>query len=208
MKSSIIFACIFLLTYAGFSQSFEGQITYAVTYKTKQASTTDEQWGEMLGTQHNYFLKGGNYYALSNGTVFNWQRYISETNKYYYKLGVSSKVFRINGSINETPGIIVSHKPNAAEVMGHKCDELVFKTSKGSHTYYYSADFPVDPKLFTNHRYGDWAAYLEKSRALPLKEIVENNEFTMEIVATEIQQKPLDSETFKLPADIEIQESP
>ena len=208
MKKNIFFLFTILLSLNIYAQNFEGKVIYQVKYKTKQATTSNEDWGKMLGTSHEYFIKGADYYAKMAGTLFEWQRYLSGTNKYYFKLGNSNKAYWSDAQINKTPGVFIAHNKGVTKVLGHTCDELIYKTKTGTHTYYFSVDYPIDSKLFINHKYGDWYEYLSRSNALPLKEIVESDEFSMEMVAMEVTHSKPEPAMFELPQGLLIEKSP
>lgn len=208
MKNTLIFFFAILLSLNINAQSFEGKVTYQVNFKTKEATTSNEDWGKMLGTSHEYYVKGADYYANMGGTLFEWQRYVSVTNKYYFKLGNSNKMYWSDAALNKTPGVFIAHNKAVTKVLGHICDELIYKTKTGTHTYYFSVDFPIDSKLFINHKYGDWYEYLSRSNALPLKEIVDSDDFLMEMVATEIIPSKLESSIFQLPEGLLVEKSP
>ena len=78
----------------------------------------------------------------------------------------------------------------------------------GVQKYYYNANLSVDPKLFVNHKYGNWYDYLSNSNALPLKSVIETPQFTMESVATEVNPMKLDLHTFEIPQDINTDKNP
>lgn len=57
------------------AQSFEGKITYRNIYKSKVAQVSDEQFGQMLGTEQAYFISGANYKSVLNGNMVKEQLY-------------------------------------------------------------------------------------------------------------------------------------
>ena len=52
-----------------FGQNFEGKIIYSNAYKSKNPQMTDQQWTSMMGSTHEYLIKGGNYKSIANGTL-------------------------------------------------------------------------------------------------------------------------------------------
>ena len=74
----------------------------------------------------------------------------------------------------------------------------------GVQKYYFNSKIAVDPKLFENHKYGNWYDYLSKSNSLPLKLVVNNNQFTLESIAVEVKEMKLDKTIFELPANAKI----
>ena len=94
------------------------------------------------------------------------------------------------------------------EILGYKCDEVVLFCKSGAQRYYFNSKLSVDPKLFINHKFGNWYQYLLLSKALPLKTVIETAQFTMTSVATEVKVEKLDGKQFQLPAGIQTQKSP
>ena len=54
MKQKIIIVIFFLSSLISFSQSFEGEIIYSNTYKSKNTQFTDERWNLLLGNTQSY----------------------------------------------------------------------------------------------------------------------------------------------------------
>ncbi len=66
----------------------------------------------------------------------------------------------------------------------------------------------MNPKLFENFKFGNWYAYVSKAKAMPLKMIIENVQFTVESIATAIDAQKVDDQLFKLPAGATLEKSP
>jgi hypothetical protein len=49
MKQNIILLALMLFSIISFSQTFEGEIVYSNTYKSKNNQYTDERWTMLLG---------------------------------------------------------------------------------------------------------------------------------------------------------------
>jgi hypothetical protein len=120
----------------------------------------------------------------------------------------SETVFWQDAGVN--PDEVISSKlyKGAAEILGYKCDELVLTCKSGIQKYYFNTKLFVDSKLYANHKFGNWYDYLSKANALPLKIIIENPEFTLISVATEIKQSHLDEKIFELPAGVKMEKQP
>lgn len=190
-----------------FSQNFEGEITYSNSYKSNNPQLKDEQLNLMLGTIQNYLIKDGSYKSTVNGKLMQWQLYINKDNKLYNKMSNSEIVFWNDGSVQGDEIIKVEINKNVVEVLGYKCDEIVFTCKSGIQKYYYNSKIAVDAKLFINHKFGNWYDFLSKSGALPLKIIIENPQFTMTSIATEIKPLKLDAKDFMLSNDVKTEKS-
>lgn len=208
MKKIFFILTILLSSTTTFSQTFEGKIIYANSYKSKNAQITDQQWIAMLGSTQEYYIKGGDYKSVTNGTFAQWQLYINKDNKFYNKMSNSESVLWNDASIQGDEVLKVEVNKNVTEILGYKCDEVVLTCKSGVQKYYFNSKLSVDTKLFVNHKFGNWFDYLSKSYSLPLKSIIENAQFSMESTATEVKPMKLDSKTFELPAGMKTEKSP
>ena len=197
-----------LATTTSYAQTFEGKITYANRYKSKLPNVTDQQFGAMMGSTMEYSIKGGNYKSVTNGTFFQWQVYINKDNKLYNKMASSASILYNDGAVNADEVIQSEINKGVFEILGHKCDELILTCKSGVQKYYFDRKLKVDAKLFENHKFGNWSEVISKSGSIPLKIVIDNAQFTIESVATEIKSMPLDDKIFELPADMKIEKSP
>lgn len=181
------------------AQSFEGMIVYKNSMKSKIPNITDEQLSAVSGTAQHYYIKGGNYKSVTNGTYALWQLFRAKESKLYSKTAVSDTIFWTDVSVNDDSIVKVELVNNAAEIIGYKCDLLILSCKSGLQKYYFNARIAVDPKLFVNHKYGNWYEFLKLSKALPLKMVIETNQFIMESVATEVKAAKVDDKEFQIP---------
>ena len=193
---------------ATFGQSFEGEIIYKNSFKSKNPKMTDEQWAQMMGSVQEYYIKQGNYKSVTNGTMSLWQIYNNKENKIYTKMGNSETVLWNDASVNSDEILKSEIKKNAATILGYSCDELTLTCKSGIQKYYYSSKLPVDIKFFENHKYGNWYDFLKNAKSLTLKTIIETPQFTMETVASEVKPMKLDDKIFNLPAGTKTSKSP
>jgi hypothetical protein len=199
----LVFSC-FLVS----GQSFEGEIIYHNTYKSKQPAVSNDQLNGALGATENYYIKGGNYKAEVNGALMQWQLYVNSDNKLYSKLATSPIILWNDGATNDDEVLSTELHKDAVDILGYKCDELVLKCKSGIQKYYFSTKLPVDSKLFSRHQYGNWYAYLSKANAIPLKMVIENERFNMESIATELKPMTLDNIMFILPQGVQLMKNP
>ena len=200
-----LFACIIVVS---FGQAFEGEIIYKNTFKTKNPQVSDAQWTSMLGTKQEYFIKGANYKIVANGTYFQWQMYINKDNKSYSKLSNSASVFWQDAAINTDSVLKVELNKSATVILGYTCDELILTCKSGMQKYYYNSKLAVDPNLYIKHKYGNWYYYLVKSKAMPLKMVIETDQCIIESTATEVKPSVLSPTLFTLPAGVKLEKSP
>ena len=209
MKNQIL-AVSFLMLFSATSiaQNFEGKVNYQNTFKSKIPNVTDDMLTEMMGPSLEYTLKGGNYRTTSNGTYLLWQLYVQKDNKLYTKVANSNSIFWNDGAENKDEVLKAELTKNALEILGHKCDELVLTCKSGVQKYYFTSKFKLDPKLFENHKFGNFYDYVVKAKAVPLKITIDNVQFTMESVATSVDTQKIDDTLFELPEGAALEKSP
>jgi hypothetical protein len=210
-KLKVFTLLVLLCSTASYAQStgtaFEGEIVYACTYKTKNPKMKAETLAAMLGKEHNYFIKGGDYKMEINGVFAQWQIFINKDNKLYNKMASSDTVFWNDTRMHNDQLLNVKVNKNALTVLGYLCDELILTCASGVHKYYYNSKLPVDGELYANHAYGNYYNYISRANAIPLKMILEDNDFTMESTATKVTPKKLPAGFFNLPANTKTAES-
>jgi hypothetical protein len=204
---SILVSVLLFLPFAK-GQNFEGTIVYQTSYKSKLPNVTDEAFTEMMGTMMDYNQKDGNYHSKTNGSFLHWQLYLRKDNKLYTKIAASPAILWNDGAENPDSVLKSELKKDAADILGYKCDELILTCKSGVQKYYFNPKLSVDPSLYENLKFGNFSAYLAKAKALPLKMVIENAQFTMEAVATSVEEKKLDKNMFALPPDAQLQKNP
>ena len=186
---------------------FAGGI-HSNSYKSKLLNVTDQQLISMLGSSQFYYIKDGNYISTTNGNTALWQLYVNSENKIYNKFNGSDTAFWNDASINQDEVLNVDIVQNAENILGYNCDELIFSCRSGLQKYYFSSVLGVQSSLFSRHKFGNWFEFISRSNALPLKVVIENAQFTMESVATEIKQMPLEGSKFVLPVGTSVAKWP
>ena len=208
MTRTITFLLATFFTINSFGQAFEGKVVYKNTYKSKMPNVTDEQFTTMMGSTQEYLIKNGDYKSVSNGSLLQWQLYVNTDNKLYTKMSNSEALLWNDGATNDDEVLKAEVKKGVTEILGYKCDELILTCKSGTQRYYFNTMLSVDTKLFVNHKFGNWYEYLSKSNALPLKSIIEDEQFALESEATEVKEMKLDKAIFELPAGSKTMKSP
>lgn len=203
-----IFSILFLvISIASFSQNFKGEIVYSNTYKSKSQQVTDEQWNLMLGTTQRYITQNGNYKSITNGKLLQWQLYINKENKLYNKMSNTEIIYWNDGSVQGDEIVKIEINKGVENVLNLLCDEVILFCKSGVQKYYFNSTLSIDPNIFINHKFGNWYDYLSKSNSFPLKMIVENNQFIITSIATEIIPKNIEDEVFNLPPNVKTEKS-
>lgn len=197
---------IALSTLISYGQNFEGKITYKNDYKNTKIG--DELYTRIAGDTQQYFYKNGNYKSITNGTLSQWQLHLANGYKIYNQLNFPNKIFWTDVSKNDDSIISVTISKNKETILGYVCDEMIFETKKRTQKYYYNHQLSVNPKLFSNHKYFNWYDYVLRAKALPLKSIIETDDFILTSIAIEVQRIKLEDNLFALPENVELEEMP
>jgi hypothetical protein len=197
-----------ILTTTVFGQTFEGKIIYQNTYTSKLPNVTNQRFESMLGSTQNYIIKGGNYRSNVNGALLQWQLYNNKDNKIYSKMSNSETIFYRDAGTNPDSVLKVEVNKDVTDILGYKCDEVILTCKSGIQKYYFNSKLGVDVSLYSLHLFGNWYEYLKVAKALPLKSIMDNAQFTLVSIATEVKEMKLDDKEFQLPENAKIAPSP
>lgn len=208
MKKFIISLSFLFFTILLPAQNFEGEIIYKNSYSSKISTISDQQLNGMLGNITEYYIKGGNYKTVTNGTFLQWQLYINKDNKLYNKFAIAETLLWNDCSKNPTEVVKTEIKKGVLSILGYVCDEVTLTCKNGLQKYYFSSKLKVNAKAFANHNFYNLNTYLALAHAVPLKTVIEIDQFTLENEATEIKQMKLDDKFFELPANAETAPSP
>jgi hypothetical protein len=171
------------------AQSFEGKITYSNRYKSKSPQLKDAQLATLMGTTQDYYIKGGDYKSIFNGSFVRMQLYKSTENKGYTSTAKSDSLYWEDYSKSKDVAIKFEVEKGKETIMGVLCDVLTVYTPKSKTAYYYNNKYGVNPALFKQHVYGNWYYVISKTRALPLKTIFDNEQFTL--ISTAVNISPM-----------------
>lgn len=208
MKNKIIFVAVFILSIAfANAQNFEGEIIYSNHFTSKMKNFTDAQLAAMIGTKQEYLIKGGNYKSFLNGQSITMQLYDYKTNRLYNRKPNSDTLYWFDASVNTDEVISFEIEKNAEKILGNNCDAIIMKTKTGTTTIYYNSKYKVDSKIYANHNYSNWAFYVGKTKSLPLKTVIETNQFKMESTATEIKPIKLSDNFFNIDPKTPVKKS-
>ncbi|MGY3214561.1 hypothetical protein [Mucilaginibacter sp. HD30] len=181
------------------AQSFEGKITYSNSYKSKSPQLKDAQLATMMGTTQDYYIKGADYKSVFNGAYIKMQLYNSKENRSYTLTAKSDSLYWEDYSKNNDVATKFEVQKGKETIMGVLCDVLIVYTPKSKTAYYYNSKYSVNPALFKQHTYGNWYYVISKTKALPLKTISENEQFTLISNAVNITPMKLEGKLFEVP---------
>ena len=120
-----------LFAIKGSAQSFEGEIIYHNVFKSNIPNLNAEQLGLLIGTEQQYFIRGGNYKSLINSQAINMQEYDPATNRIYTRTPKSDTLYWTDASINNDSLISYEIRKNAATILHYPCDAIIMKVRSG-----------------------------------------------------------------------------
>ena len=197
----ITLVLLLFVSLKGDAQFFEGMVKYDISYQSHLPSVTNDQMAEWSGTNMQYFIKGGYYrFDFLNGENIQWMIYLDSTQKLYTKLFLNDTIYW--KYVNYTPDTILSITVNKSvtEILGRRCDEIIFKVPAGLHKYYYDPSIRIDKSFYINHINGNLSDFLKISNSIPLMEVFESDISTIQSTAIKIEPNQPDADVFKLPA--------
>jgi hypothetical protein len=209
MKIILTLSVLCCLSAAAFAQkSFEGLVTYNVSYKSKMPQLTDEQMTRLGGTTQLYYTKGDNYKYIWNGKLFEWAIYSGRDKKVYSKFSTVDSILWYSVELSHDTIYKTELKENDTTILGYPCNRLTFTCKTGSQVYYFSPALAVDPDLYTDYKVVNYYDYLRIAKAVALKEIFVTNEAETVITARDIQQQPVDDRIFEIPKEYPLRDNP
>jgi hypothetical protein len=190
MKSIFFFLAIYILHPPMISgQSFIGNINYNYSYTSKLPNITDDQFNQYMGTEQAYSINEDMYMSQMNGMSMEFQVYDAQNNRLLNKFQDNDTIYTIDASTVSDEISEFDIADTDVIVLGYKCKVLKLTTKSGTSEYYFSPAIKVDPNHFKKHNYGNWAFIVSQTQSIPIKTHIENEQFIMESVATEIKEE-------------------
>ena len=208
MNKIITIALILMTASTVSGQTFEGKITYRNSFVSKLPNLKNEEMNLLMGDKQIFYIRGGDYKSVFNGTFENWQLYSNSENKLYSKFGGSDTIFWNHAGINDDTVFTTKLTKNKIEILGYSCDELIFMCKSGVQKYYYNSSLRVNSKLYERLKYANWYDFLKRSNAVPLKIVLDSYQFSMESVAIQVKPMKIEDQELRLPANSIVAKSP
>ena len=192
-----------------FGQTFEGCIRYKMSCVTNMKDVSTDQICMGIPAYLDYYIKGGNYKFIANdSSLLNWMVYNNDENRTYSKFASSDTVFWKDPNIDTDSIRTFKINKKVIEILGYKCDEIIFTCQHSIHKFYFNSDISVDKSLFINHRDANLYDFFSLSNSLPLKEVLESEYSILEYTAIDIKPMKLEKKIFELPDGFKIEKSP
>jgi hypothetical protein len=200
MKIILTLLLVSLISFSISGQIFEGKITYANSYQSKVAGLTNETLYAMMGTRQDYYIKGGKFKNVFNGSFLKWQVYSPTQNKLYSLTAKTDTMYWDDCLPIKDEPVSYEIQKDKETLLGIVCDVLIISTKKQKMYFYFNpGKLLLDPSLFEDMNYSNWYYTISKTRALCYKTVIETQQFIVTSVVTEIAAMQLKDGFFDIP---------
>ena len=186
------------------AQFFEGHIKYSNSYKSKMNSVSSAQFEKMMGTQQVYIIKDNYYKSVFNGSYLEIQLYRGDENRCYTLTSQSDTLFWEDCMKNNDAAISYEIKLNQDSVLGIICNEIIVTSLKSKMHIFYNEKFKINPEQYKNHNYGNWYYFISKTKSVPLKTVLETDQFIFTSIASEIKSYKINDNAFLIVDKLKI----
>lgn len=209
---------LLIVTATGRAQSFEGELTYKVSFNPGpnlvKMGVSKEMIIDKMKSDGEYYdtvrmiIKDGNYVRKINSSLGKWMIYRSDENKIYRFEEKSSFVTVADASTDKSrvlsiPEPEVIKLDTVKEIMGIECQAIALSwDGLGQEIYFYSPDIaPLPPSAFANHKAENLNTVLAATQAYPT-EITRILNGVMEVTMTLVnyEASSVEEDTFSIPS--------
>ncbi|NOS92879.1 MAG: hypothetical protein HOP30_13225 [Cyclobacteriaceae bacterium] len=216
---TILILFLVAISSAAFSQSFEGRLVFKMEVMNPNPKLipdsswqkiTIKQFGERGYAIQKYFYKNDKYISeIETAKGKGFQAYNPKDKLLYSWQMNSDTAITIDSRKYMDELVEVIDGTDTETILGIPCKTITFKSKLGQTKVWYNSDYlRLDPKLFKEHKYGNWAQTLDKIKCLPLK--IEQKGFMTHVIQTVIEFKaePVNDSQFALPKFSFVMASP
>ena len=137
--------------------------------------------------------------------MMQWQLYRKRENRIYMKTSGVPAIFWNDGAGNRDTVLNAEICKDAETILGYTCDELILTCKTGVQRYYFSREIKLDPKLFAQHKFGNFSEVVSRTRSIPLKIMIETPQFSLMNTAAQIVPAQLEEKEFEPPEGSQLQ---
>lgn len=197
-------------------QSFEGVLTYKVTFEIKSTTFNDQMKEAVINKmkeEGEYYdsliitIKGGNYIKEDNSGAKKKIIYKQQENQLFSFTGSSEFVTIVDAKKrtllqNEYLDPKVKKSKVSETILGKKLKSITLAWKDlGEEVYYYNSEFlTLNPYFFQNHNYEFLNTVLSTTESYPVQVIKSVNNFiTIKMTLISYKENSLDDALFKIP---------
>lgn len=217
LKASLYLFTFLTLGLKGFSQSFEGTLTYKVAFEFSENFNNEEIKAKTISTlkeNGEYYdtlkvtIKNGNYLKIDNAPNGKKIIYDPFQNKLFF-FTKESDIVMIASANMFTPSNVTLPEPQVvtedaiSTISNIECQKVSLKwEGVGEEVYYYSPSIaPINPELLKNHNFEYLNLVINHTKAYPVKMVKSmNNLIKISLELINIDDSKVDQDIFKIPA--------
>ena len=206
MKKKILIIIFVVITVISLkAQTFEGYVVYENAVESKNINIANEQVLAMVGSiQKSFYNKKGDYLNAIQGGMVRMQYYQSYNNTLYNLFTSNDTLYSKDATLNNDLAVDYVITKKIEKINGLDCDEIKITSKNTIITYYYTSKYPIEPSLYQGHKFGNWYYAVSKTKALPLKMIIETPQFILTSTIVEIKEEKINPTIFEIPKNVII----
>lgn len=219
LNTSLLLVTFTVLSSMGYSQTFEGSITYKIVahnpFPEKVPDSTwqrglKEQFGERGYMLQKYYYKKASYISeIDAGQQVGFQAFSPQDHLIYSWQKGTEEAVTVDSRKNMDAFVEFIENEATETILGIQCKSIVLKSKMGQMTLWYNPEhFKMEAKYFKGHVYGHWEQILKELGCLPLK--MEQKGFMTHVTQTAIafKKEPIGGEKFAIPTFKEVTANP
>jgi hypothetical protein len=178
--------------------SFEGQITYTITFQTKgnpkEYSGMKDVFGDTVVVT---FSKGQYAMEYTDGRI-QYIKYLRDNYQYRKMIWLDTLYFN-DASFENSTLFSASKSETDTKILDRDVDVVTIVTDQFKKFYYYDPDIYMNPKYFENHVFGYENKYYELAKSPYLYAEVVYDQLKVILKAIKIEEKEIPDKFFVLP---------
>jgi len=201
-KTTLILVLLF--AFKSFSQEFEGQIKYDISFKSVDGGklSNEDLVRKTVGRKSVFVTKKGAYKQITDSNFMALQIYNPDQGKLYYQNDTESDTINYKDVLkwnNENYEYEYEIVKNADTILGYICDKLIQRSKIGEQDFYYNSKLKLNPIHFKNFIAFEKNKVTEIMKSVFLRSDMRFKNLILSYLATEINESKISDETFNLP---------
>jgi len=177
---------------------FEGQIIYDLSYEPKTKNITKKQADLFFGDKQTYTIKENMYKNEMNGSLKMSQYYLGQ-DTLYISMNKSKELLWVDSTYLNDEIISTEITEDVEVINGILCNLLTIHSNNGYFKYYYNTSYKINPNYYINHKVGFWNIFVEETKSIMIKSILDTKDEHIELNAIAIKEMKIKKSEFELP---------
>lgn len=178
--------------------SFEGQITYTITFQAKGNPKEYSGMKDVFGDTVVVTFSKGNYAMQYIDGRIEYIKYLRDNYQYRKMIWLDTLYFN-DASFENSTLFSASKSETDTKILGRDVDVVTIITDKFKKFYYYDPSLYMNPKYFSKHNFGYENKYYELAEAPYLYAEIVYDKLKVIFKAIKIEEKEIPAKFFELP---------